>query len=288
MYKLAVIDLDGTMLNSYGVVTENTKNVLQKKIEEGMEIVIASGRTTSSILPIIDEIKGIRYVIAGNGSLIYDVQKQNVIYNKFMPKQKVLEIAKKCEENSIFYTIYTENEIITNSLKYNVLYYYKENMKKEESKRTKLKIVESVEEYIKNTEDANYLKIMLCDDNKTIFDSAVRKIKKIRNVEVLDIGHMSRKIIREGTQEIPLEYFYTEISLENVDKWEAIKYLIELLYIDKSEVLTIGDNINDKKMIENAGLGVAMKQSTPDITSIADIITDSNDEDGVAKILEKI
>lgn len=288
MYKLAVIDLDGTMLNSYGVVTENTKNVLQKKIEEGMEIVIASGRTTSSILPIIDEIKGIRYVIAGNGSLIYDVQKQNVIYNKFMSKQKVLEIVKKCEENSIFYTIYTENEIITKSLKFNVLYYYKENMKKEESKRTKLKIVENVEEYVKNTEDINYLKIMLCDDNKLIFDSAIRKIKKIKNVEVLDIGHMSRKIIREGTQEIPLEYFYTEISLENVDKWEAIKYLSKLLNINNEEIMAIGDNINDKRMIENAGLGVAMRQSTPNITSIADVITDSNDEEGVAKILEKI
>lgn len=288
MYKLVAIDLDGTMLNSYGIVTENTKKVLREKIAQKMEIVIASGRTTSSILPIVDEIGGINYFIAGNGALIYDIQNKKVVYDKFIPKAKILEIIKICEENSIFYTVYTENEIITKTLKYNVLYYHKENLKKEESKQTKIKIVEDIPKYIENNENNNYLKIMICDESQLIFNAVINKIKKVKNVEILDVGHQSRKFIKDGTEDISIEYYYTEITLDNVDKWTSLEYLIGILNIDKSEIIAIGDNENDKKMIQNAKLGIAMGQSSPKITEIADIITDTNDEDGVAKILEKI
>lgn len=288
MYKLVAIDLDGTLLNSYGIVTENTKNVLNKKIEQGMEVVISSGRTTSSILPILEEIKGIRYFIAGNGALIYDMQDEKVIYNKFIPKAKILEIIKICEENSIFYTIYTENEIITQSLKYNVLYYYKENLKKEESKQTKIKIVDNIVNYVRNSEENNYLKLMICDESELIFNSIINKLRELKNVEILDVGHQSRKLIKDGTDEVALEYFYTEISLENVDKWTSLEYLIKILGIDKSEIIAIGDNENDKTMIKNAQIGVAMGQSSPKIIEVADAVTDSNDDEGVAKFLEKI
>ena len=130
MYKLAVIDLDGTMLNSYGEVSQKTKDVLKEKISNGMEVILASGRTTPSILPIAEEIGGINYIIAGNGSLVYDLNKKEIIYNKFISKEKILEIINVCEQNSIFYTLYTENEIITKFLKYNVLYYHKTNLNK--------------------------------------------------------------------------------------------------------------------------------------------------------------
>ena len=59
------------------------------------------------------------------------------------------------------------------------------------------------------------------------------------------------------------------------------------LEIKPEEVIAIGDNINDKKMIENAGLGVVMQGSTPVVTEVADYITDSNNDEGVAKILQK-
>ena len=288
MYKLVAIDLDGTMLDSYGVITEKTKKVLKEKINQGMEVVIASGRTTSSILPIVEEIGGINYFIAGNGALIYDVQNENVIYNKFIPKSKILEIIRICEENSIFYTVYTENEIITQSLKYNVLYYYKENQKKEESKQTKIKIVENILNYIENSDNNNYLKIMICDESKFIFNAMINKLRNIKNIEILDVGHQSRKFIKDGTEDIALEYYYTEITLEDVDKWESLKYLMGILEVDESEIIAIGDNENDKKMIQNAKLGVAMGQSAPKIIQIADIVTDSNDNDGVANILENI
>ena len=99
---------------------------------------------------------------------------------------------------------------------------------------------------------------------------------------------MSRKMIRQGTEEIPIEYFYTEISAKNVDKWNAIEFLREKMEIKIEEIIAIGDNINDKKMIQNANLGVAMGQSHPVIKEIANLTTMSNNEDGVAAILNNI
>lgn len=287
MYKLVAVDLDGTMLNSYGMVTENTKKTIKETIKKGTDVIIASGRPIDSIQTIAKEIGSNNYFIAGNGALIYDIKNDKVIYEKYMSKQKVLEIIKLCEENSIAYNVYTEKTILATSLKYNVLYYHKENLKKEENKQTSINIVKDMHEYIENTEEEKFLKISVCDDSKSIFNSILRKLKNIEGIEVLDVSHMSRKMIKQGTEDIPIEYYYTEISLKEVDKWNAIEYLIKKLNISKEEVIAIGDNVNDKKMIENAGLGVVMGGSTPVVTNIADYITSSNNEEGVAKALEK-
>lgn len=287
MYKLIAIDLDGTMLNSYGIVTENTKKVIRETIERGTDVIIASGRPIDSIKAIAKEIGSEKYFIAGNGALIYDIQKNEIIYEKYMTKEKVLEIIKICEENSISYNVYTDKTILAKALKYNVLYYHKENLKKEESKKTNISIVDNMYEYVKNMQEEKFLKITICDENRSVFSSIIRKLREIKGIDVLDVSHMSRKTIKQGSEDIPIEYYYTEISLENVDKWDAILYLIEKLNLDKTEVMSIGDNINDKKMIENAGLGIAMQGSTPIVTEVANYTTDTNNNDGVAKALEK-
>ena len=287
MYKLVVIDLDGTMLNSYGVVTNETKEVIKKVEKQGVEVVIASGRPIDSIKEIAKEIESKNYFIAGNGAIIYDIKNDEIIYEKTLSKEKVLEIIKICEDNSISYNIYTENEILATSLKYNVLYYHKENLKKEESKKTKINLVKNMYEYIQNKEDVKFLKITICDESKAVFNSIIRKIKEIKDIEVLEISHMSRKTIKQGTEEFEISYYYTEISAGDVDKWNAIEFLMEKLKIKREEIITIGDNLNDRKMIENAGLGVAMGQSTPTILELADEVTSSNDEEGISKILQK-
>ena len=287
MYKLVVIDLDGTMLNSYGVVTNETKEVIKKVEKQGVEVVIASGRPIDSIKEIAKEIESKNYFIAGNGTIIYDIKNDEIIYEKTLSKEKVLEIIKICEENSISYNIYTENEILATSLKYNVLYYHKENLKKEESKKTKINLVKNMYEYIQNKEDVKFLKITICDESKAVFNSIIRKIKEIKDIEVLEISHMSRKTIKQGTEEFEISYYYTEISAGDVDKWNAIEFLMEKLKIKREEIMAIGDNLNDRKMIENAGLGVAMGQSTPAILKLADEVTSSNDEEGIPQILQK-
>lgn len=287
MYKLATIDLDGTMLNQYGIVTQKTKEAIAKAQEAGIEVVIASGRPIDSIKTIAKEIKSEKYFISGNGAIIYDIAKDKIIYENILKKQKVLEIIKICEENSIYYNIYTEKEIIAKSLQCNVLYYHKENANKDEKDKTHINIVENIYDYIANRNE-KILKITVCDQTQIIFNSIMRKLKEIDEIEVLDVSHMSRKTIKQGTEEILIEYFYTEISAKNVDKWNAIEFLKEKMNIKTEEIIAIGDNINDKMMIEKAGLGIAMGQSTPIVKEIANQITASNTADGVAEALLEI
>ncbi len=288
MYKLVEIDLDGTLLNSYGEVSEYTKKIINDVQQKGVEIMIASGRPIDSIKTIAEEINSTKYFIAGNGAIIYDVQKDEIIYEKYISKSKVIEIAQICQQNNISFNIYTEDKIITQDLKYNVLYYYKENLKKDANKTTTIMKVDNILEYVKNDENLKCLKITVCDENQTIFKSIIRRLRAVENIDVMDVSHMSRKVFKQGTEDVNIEYFYTEISSTQVNKWQAIKYLLPILQVNPEDVIAIGDNINDKEMIEYAGLGVCMGQSTPVIKEISDMITDSNNEDGVAKILEKI
>ena len=287
MYKLVAIDLDGTMLNQYGVVTQETKDAIQKVQQNGIEVIIASGRPIDSIKTIAKEINSQKYFISGNGAIIYDIANEQIIYENTLKKQKVLDIIKICEENSIYYNIYTDKEIVARSLQCNVLYYHKENSNKSEEDKTHINIVENVYEYIAKREE-KIVKITICDNNQSIFNSIIRKLKEISEIEVLDVSHMSRKMIKQGTEEIPIEYFYTEISAKNVDKWHAIEFLQEKMNIQTEEIIAIGDNINDKKMIEKAGVGIAMGQSHPAIKEIANKTTASNVENGVAHALQEI
>ena len=287
MYKLVAIDLDGTMLNSYGIVTQNTKEAIKKVQEKGIEVIIASGRPIDSIKTIAKEIESENYFISGNGAILYDIKKDEIIYENILKKAKKLEIIKICEENSIYYNIYTEKEILAKSLNYNVLYYYKENLDKEEKNKTHIKIVEDLYKYLEERNE-KIIKITICDKNKSIFNSILKKLKTIDDIEVLEVSHMSRKMIRQGTEEVPIEYFYTEISAKNVDKWYAIKMLAEKLNIKKEEIVAIGDNVNDEKMLKEAGLGIAMGQSSPKITKISNYTTNNNNEEGVANALKYI
>lgn len=288
MYKLVAIDLDGTMLNTYGEVTESTKRILKETMKKGCEVVIASGRTIDSIQAIADEIGTKKYMIAGNGSIVYDISKKNIIYEKYIPKSKALNIIKICEDNSITYSVYTNKTIIANSLKYNILCYYKQNLKKQPNKKTSITLVESIYDYVKNIEDEKVMKIFICDSTESIFNAILRKIGELEDIEILDVSHMSRKVISNGSEEVPIEYFYTEITEKNVDKWYALEFLINKLNIEKKEVMAIGDNVNDRKMIEQAGLGIAMKNSTPKITEVANYVTDfDNNNDGAARAIEK-
>ncbi len=285
MYKLIAVDLDGTLLNSYGTISEENRKAIKKVQKEGVKVVLASGRTTNSVKSLAEELGGNEYIICGNGSLIYDLKKDEIIYDKFIDKNKALQIIQICEQNSIYYNVYTEDMVIAKTLDNNVLFYHQENSNKPDSKKTKINLVDNIYEYVKNLEGKNILKFTISDKSSIIFNSIIKKLRNIRNIDVLDVAHMSRKMIKSGTEEVSLEYYYTEITSENVDKWNAIEWLAEKLEIEKEEIMAIGDNINDKLMIENAGLGIAMGNSDPLIKEIADKTVANNNENGVAEAL---
>ncbi len=287
MYKLIAVDLDGTLLNSYGQISQRNKQAIQSAIQKGLEVVLTSGRSIMSVKNLAEEINANNYIICGNGAMVYDLKNQETIYSNLLNKNKVLQLIKICDENSIYYSVYTKDTIITKNLNYNVLFYNQENANKPDNKKTHIQIVQDIYNYVLNSPEEEYIKLVVCDDNNIIFNSIIKIMKGVKGVDVLDVGHMSRKLIKSGTEEFSIEYFYTEINSQNVDKWTAISNLISKLGIKREEVIAIGDNVNDKTMIENAGLGVAMENSAPYIKEIADIVTSNNNEDGVAKIIEE-
>lgn len=288
MKKLIAIDLDGTLLNSYGEISKKNKKKLVEIHKKGAEIVLASGRTTESVLNFATELGICNYLIAGNGAIVYDIKEQKILSNKFMRKNRLLDVIKICEESGIYYNIYTEEAVITKSLKYNTLFYSKENEKKEESKRTKIDIVDNVYNYIKKREKIDYTKVTICDESREMFNSVIDKLKQIENLEVLDVSRMTKKIIKCGRKNIKLQYYYTEISNENVNKWTAIEYLMKKISIGREDVITIGDNINDREMLKYAAIGIATGNSNPEIKKIANFVVSDNNSDGVSEAVEKI
>ena len=106
-------------------------------------------------------------------------------------------------------------------------------------------------------------------------------------IDVLDVLHMSRKTIKDGTEDVQIEYFYTEITNKNVNKWTAIEYLLELENIRPEEVMAIGDNVNDKEMIENSGLGVVMGNSSDQMKALANVVVSDNNSDGIVEAIQE-
>ena len=287
MYKLIAMDIDGTLLNSYGEVSLKNKEAIELALKKNIEVVLTSGRMPKAILPIANEIKADKYIISGNGATIYDVQNDKIIYNSYLTKKKVLEIIDICEKNSMFYNVYTNDVILTKSLSYNILFYNNENKRNPEDKKIKINIVDDIYKYVEEYGKEDFLKVTICDNDKFVFRSIMNKMKNIKNVDVLEVAHMSRKIIRHGSEEHEIAYYYTEITNKNVNKWTALKELLQLLGIKKEELITIGDNVNDKEMIENAGLGIVTGNASPEMKKIADETVASNNEDGVAEAILK-
>ena len=280
MYKLIAIDLDGTLLNSYGEISQGNREAIEYALRNNVEVVLASGRDPKTMEKMSLNLGIKNYLIAGNGASIYDIKEEKNIYEKFIKQEKALKIIQICKENSIFLNLYTDKGIITESLNFNVKVFNSENTLKALEKQTNIEVVKDLYQYAKENQ-LNILKIIVCDESKIIFNNIIQKLKMIGGVEVLDVEHMSRKKIRIGTEEIDVEYFYTEISSKNVDKWNALEFLMGKLGLKKEEVMCIGDNINDKKMVENAGVGVSMKNSALSVNEIGDFITEDNNSDGV-------
>ena len=254
MYKLIAIDLDGTLLNSYGDVSDENKKAIENAKNRGIEVVLTSGRMSASVMSIAEEVGADNYMISGNGALIYDLKNKKILYNQCIPKDKVLKIVKICEENSIYYTINTEKYILSKTLNYNLMYYYYENSKKAEEKKTKINVVDNIEKYITENDIGEITKITISDETEMIFKGIIKKLKDIKGINILEVSNMSRKIITAGTEKKELKYFYTEITKENVNKFEALKKLGMNLGIDTSEIAAIGDNVNDLEMIRDSGL----------------------------------
>lgn len=287
MDKIIVIDLDGTLLNSNAEISKENREAIKRSKEKGAKIMLASGQTPRVIKSYALDLEADKYIICGNGAIIYDIEKNETIYQNFIPKEKVLKIIKILEENNIYYSVYTEKAILCKNLNYNVLAYNADNSKKEENKKTNISIIENVYEYIDKMNIKNIYKINFCEKDETIFNNILRKMEQIHNVDILNIPKSVKKVIKTENSETTLEYFYTDISNKNVNKWTAIQYLMKKMKFEKEDIIAIGDNANDKMMIENAGIGIVMGDGALVTQTDKGKIVSGYNENGVAEGIEK-
>ena len=122
------------------------------------------------------------------------------------------------------------------------------------------------------TPEMNIIKMMMIDEPE-VLDPAIAKLPL----------HFTEKYTT-----VKSTPFYYEIMNKNASKGNALAKLADHLGLNKNEVMAIGDNENDFSMIDYAGIGVAMGNATENVKTIADVHTTSNDEDGVAQIIEKM
>lgn len=263
MYKAVFIDMDGTLLKSDHSVSEANKLAIHKLQKKGVLIVLISARPLHGILPISKKIVSDDMpVVSLNGG--YILYKNEIIY------QAAVSIAD---------TINVYNELKAydvSPMYYSQMDWYAEmdnDRTKKEQRITDVKIkVQPFDETIKWWEENK------TGPNKILIAGEKHLITTIE--QRLNELHQGKLNIYKS------QATYLEVMSVEASKAQAVQLLINKFNIDKKDIIAIGDNYNDKGMIAFAGMGIAMGNAPEEIKLVADYVTDTNNNDGVAKALQ--
>ncbi|SHE63910.1 MULTISPECIES: Cof-type HAD-IIB family hydrolase [Caloramator] len=271
-YKLIAMDMDGTLLNSQKQVTEYTKDVLRRASEKGIKLVICTGRIFTSAKSYARIIGTKAPIIASNGAYIREKDRNEVIYEKYIKKETLLDIIKVTREWGFYPHIYTTDTIYSEKLIHSSLNYSKWNETVPEDERINIQIVDSLEDVVEK-EGENFLKVVVM-----ALEDEVEKLQELK------------KYIRDNMDVSIFSSYMNnfEIMDKEVSKGNALKRLAEFFDIDREAIVCFGDNENDKTMFEFAGFPIAMGNAEEEIKKIAAYVTDTNDNDGVAKAIEEL
>ncbi|MDT2816057.1 sugar-phosphatase [Vagococcus carniphilus] len=263
--KLVTIDIDGTLLNSERKLTDEVKQAIKKATEMDVNIVLATGRPTIGVMPLIKEL-GLDnehgFIITYNGGMIQNAGTQEILIQHPLPFEDYLDIELLSRKLGVHFHVqdcdrmYTANRDIS---EYTI----------NEAFLTGIPV--SYRAVSEMTPDINIIKSMMID-HEAVLDEAISKVPET---------------FKEKFAMVKSAPYYYEILNKNATKGEAVKELAELLNIKPEEVMSIGDNENDLSMIEVAGVGVAMGNAVPAVKEIADRITKTNDEHGVAHAINE-
>ncbi|AJA48892.1 HAD-superfamily hydrolase, subfamily IIB [Clostridium pasteurianum DSM 525 = ATCC 6013] len=268
-YKLICIDMDGTLLDDKKEVSEKNLNALREAIKKGVKIAVCTGRLFASARYYAELIGVKAPVIASNGAYIREKDRNDVIYELSIGVDRCKElqnILNKYKFN-VYYNKY--DSVITKNGFFQGNTYAIMNKNLSDNNKIKLVTVEDIDKIIEEEGDDILKCICISDDYENLV-----KAKD----EILKTGYY--EVVSSNRDNI-------EIMIKGVSKGRAVKVLADFYNILQSEVICIGDNENDFSMIEFAGLGVAMGNATDHVKKIANYITDTNNEDGVAKVIEK-
>ncbi|WP_017213081.1 Cof-type HAD-IIB family hydrolase [Clostridium beijerinckii] len=274
--KLIALDLDGTVLNSCGYISDKTLTAIKMAIEKGVQVVLATGRSVGLICDEIKSIEEITYAISSNGAAVVNLRKNEIVFSNFITidiLKKIIEIIKDYPIVVEFYSngnAYIDEEVFINPAKYGL--------------------------------SEKCLNLMLDNHNliKNIFSvvddrSECEWIKCVEKINIPFLKDDMKNEVYNSLLSINDRVKITssvednlEINIHSANKGAGLEKLTELLEIDLKEIAAIGDNNNDIEMLQMAGIGIAMGNASEDIKARADFITLDNDRNGAAEAILQI
>lgn len=264
MYKAVFIDLDGTLLRSDHSISDASRETIHKLLKRGFLVVPVSARPLHGILPLTNDVTGNAMpVISLNGSFIY--HNNEIIHQVVMALQDVIHVYDKLKDEDLSIMYYSQQDWFTTRLSSLVIH---------EQEITPVKI--TVQPFATTlgywqSENTGPNKILVAGD-----------IEQIRATEISLSEQYGKQLNIYQSQPR-----YLEVMDGKASKTSGIQFLLSRFGILPEEIIAIGDNFNDKGMIEFAGMGIAMGNAPEEIKKAADFVTDTNDNDGVANALNR-
>lgn len=262
--KLIAIDIDATLINDNREITIATKEALTKAHQQGVKIVLCTGRPMTGVHAYLEELglnsQDDEYVISFNGGLAQTTNGK-ILVNYTIDFDDYVDWLAFCTKSNVKSQIETRDFIYTTNRDVSPWTIH-------ESDLVSMPVrVRSVDEMM----DVVIAKGMMLGDKE--------ELDRVEKVFPEDLAKRFT-IVRS-------EDFYLEITNNKASKGSTLKVLSEELGIKPEEVMALGNAGNDNSMIEFAGIGVAMGNAVKGTKAIADVITDTNNNDGVGKAVEK-
>ena len=270
-YKLVCIDVDGTLLNSKHKITNRTKAILRQAHQQGIHIVISTGRMYTDAQYFSNLIGVKSPVIASNGAFIKEKDNDQVIFKDVLGLELSLQLLSLFQKHHVKPYFCTPDKFYYGNVLFKLFYIVTKLLGKR-SNSIDMGYVFSWQKWqeVIHKEQGNMVK---CEIIYRDIASVDELRQELQNIEQLEIVNSSKHNI--------------EITRKGVSKGKAVAMLAAHYNLKREEILTIGDSENDVSMIEYAGLGIAMENALESVKQKADYITDSNDNEGVANAINR-
>lgn len=258
-YRVLVLDLDGTLTNSKKEVTEDTKQALAEFQQQGGIIVLASGRPTYGIVPVAKQLELEQrggYILAFNGGHIMDCKTGKCVYRQSLPKNMIHELYDLSRDMDTHILTYQGADVITEH---------------------------PDDPYVQKEAAINHMPVKHVDDFVAHVDFPVTKCLMVGEPDYMAV--VEKKVqqrVQDRISAYRSEPFFLELVPTGIDKASCMQVLMNKLGLTAADAMACGDGYNDLTMLRWAGLGVAMANAQPEVREQADVVTLSNDEDGVA------
>ncbi len=267
--KLVAMDIDGTLIGKNKYMTDYTRGTLKKAGENGIHLVIASGRAYGAIPKMLLNIEGMTYVITSNGSSIFRIKDKKRIYGKDLETNQVETLLKFYKAQDVPMEVFVQGEAYASRDYYEHPEIYGASPTAVEYVHTTRTPVEELENFVLN--NVNHI-----EGINFIVNDPVKKEQMRRELERMSNIYVTSSVPR-----------YIEVSHGEVCKRNAIQWLADYLNVKQESIAAFGDGENDIEMIEYAGYGVAMGNAVDCLKAVCDRVALTVEEDGVARVIEE-